>query len=317
MSVVSQFTQFRENSADYSLFHFCSQIGPIIALGSYSILEQKNDRPPLDESTAFAALSVLSLLDGPFSDLLSAVEHFQTLSDCFGRVQSQIRKQETRQPQTPNVDDMDCMTSRAATYCEFGIEKEQKKNSHEQQQTDHPLEFVASLKNANIHSVSKDSVIVHNITLDFPKGQITMITGPVGCGKSTLLKALIGEAEISQDSFFSTWSTAAYCPQSPWITRGTIRDNIVGMSTWDPVWYQTVTYACDLVKDLEYLPDGDLTLTGNRGNNLSGGQQTRVVSMIILKVLSIKDYSEPGSSSVLSQSRSCPRRCSKGLGSCY
>ena len=221
-------------------------------------------------------------------------------------MQDQIYKQENQQLQTTNAKDISCMISQAAICCKSGSAKEQETSKHEQQQTNHSSGLVASLKNANIHSVSNDNVILHNITLDFPKGQTTVITGPVGCGKSSLLKALIGEAEISQGSFFSTWSSVAYCPQSPWITRGTVRDNIVGMSAWDPAWYETVKYACDLMKDLEDLPDGDLTLTGNRGSNLSGGQQTRVVSTILLTVLSAKDCSEPGSSPVLSQSRPCP-----------
>lgn len=37
-----------------------------------------------------------------------------------------------------------------------------------------------------------------------------------------------------------------------------------------------VTLCCLSVQDLELLPDGDLTLIGDRGATLSGGQKARV-----------------------------------------
>ena len=107
-----------------------------------------------------------------------------------------------------------------------------------------------------------------------------MVTGPVGCGKSTLLKLLLGELPEISGSIITSFAKAAYCPQAPWITWGTIKDNIVGMSKWDKPWYNTVVRACALVADLESLPDGDQTKTGTRGSRLSGGQKIRVVSLL-------------------------------------
>ena len=37
-----------------------------------------------------------------------------------------------------------------------------------------------------------------------------------------------------------------------------------------------VIHACALETDLDLMPDGDLTLIGERGGNLSGGQKQRV-----------------------------------------
>lgn len=37
-----------------------------------------------------------------------------------------------------------------------------------------------------------DADVLHDVTLSFPEGAVTILAGPNGCGKSTLLKALVG-----------------------------------------------------------------------------------------------------------------------------
>ncbi|MEW5316893.1 MAG: hypothetical protein WDW38_008234 [Sanguina aurantia] len=68
----------------------------------------------------------------------------------------------------------------------------------------------------------------------------------------------------------------AYCCQVPWIMGGTVRENIVFGSAWDPAWYASVIGACDLGVDIAGLEAGDATELGERGINLSGGQKARV-----------------------------------------
>ncbi len=41
-------------------------------------------------------------------------------------------------------------------------------------------------------------------------------------------------------------------------------------------WYGRVLEACALLPDLQLLPYGDLTLVGDRGVTLSGGQKARI-----------------------------------------
>lgn len=66
-----------------------------------------------------------------------------------------------------------------------------------------------------------------------------------------------------------------YVPQTPWLQRGTIRDNIIWGSVFDEQWYKAVVYACALNDDLELL-GSDLTGIGENGRTLSGGQRARV-----------------------------------------
>jgi len=70
--------------------------------------------------------------------------------------------------------------------------------------------------------------------------------------------------------------TIAYVPQTAWIQSGTLRDNILFGSAMDELRYQETLGRCSLVKDLQLLPYGDMTVIGERGVNLSGGQKQRV-----------------------------------------
>ena len=56
----------------------------------------------------------------------------------------------------------------------------------------------------------------------------------------------------------------------------TIRDNILFGKEFDKKLYTETLVACQLVRDLEILPAGDMTEIGEKGINLSGGQKARI-----------------------------------------
>lgn len=112
-------------------------------------------------------------------------------------------------------------------------------------------------------------------------GRIMAIIGPVGSGKSTLLESMLGETIAEPTIRNRNPIPTAYCSQQPWLEHRTIRANIIGMSPLDEQWYGTVTDACGLTYDLEQMEKGDGTLIGSKGLNLSGGQQHRIVSVIV------------------------------------
>ncbi|KAJ6082006.1 hypothetical protein N7499_006880 [Penicillium canescens] len=121
-----------------------------------------------------------------------------------------------------------------------------------------------------------DEPVLKDLNIDIQVSKITMIVGPVGCGKSTFLKTLMGEIPECSGSISTNFTNAAYCNQSPWITFGTLQENIVGASPWDRTRYDRVIQSCALQVDLQQLPMGDQTKVGVRGSRLSGGQQMRV-----------------------------------------
>jgi ABC-type multidrug transport system ATPase subunit len=60
------------------------------------------------------------------------------------------------------------------------------------------------------------------------------------------------------------------------LPNGSIRDNIIGFSPFDPVRYAEVITATALTVDLGLLPQGDDTNVGSDGITLSGGQKQRI-----------------------------------------
>ena len=58
--------------------------------------------------------------------------------------------------------------------------------------------------------------------------------------------------------------------QEPWLMSGSVRENILFMSDFEPEWYNRVVRACCLRPDFEQFDQGDETLVGQEGIALSG-----------------------------------------------
>ena len=105
--------------------------------------------------------------------------------------------------------------------------------------------------------------------------QLIFLTGAVGAGKSTLLLTLCSEISQYQGSVKVNGSVA-YSAQEAWVFSGSIRDNILVGSEFENDRYWKVLNVCGLIPDLELFSESDLTLVGERGITLSGGQKARV-----------------------------------------
>jgi ABC-type transport system involved in cytochrome bd biosynthesis fused ATPase/permease subunit len=109
-----------------------------------------------------------------------------------------------------------------------------------------------------------------------------MIVGPVGCGKSSLLQGLLGEIPSSKGIVYVERSRIAFVGQIPWIQNSSIRNNIIGISSFEPEWYAAVVHACAFDTDIEAFSEGDNTKVGSAGIALSGGQRLRIVSWLMV-----------------------------------
>ena len=67
----------------------------------------------------------------------------------------------------------------------------------------------------------------------------------------------------------------AWCSR-PWIINATIKDNILFGLPYEERRYRKVIAACSLLDDIKLFTHGDMTMIGERGINLSGGQQARI-----------------------------------------
>uniref|UniRef100_A0A3B4GJ00 Multidrug resistance-associated protein 4 n=1 Tax=Pundamilia nyererei TaxID=303518 RepID=A0A3B4GJ00_9CICH len=122
---------------------------------------------------------------------------------------------------------------------------------------------------------SLDAPSLQNVSITAKSHQLLTVIGPVGAGKSSLLSAILGELPHDTGTL-KVKGQLTYASQQPWVFPGTIRSNILFGRELNPKKYEQVLRACALKKDLEMFPDGDLTLIGDRGATLSGGQKARV-----------------------------------------
>jgi len=140
-------------------------------------------------------------------------------------------------------------------------------------ESDHSL---VSIEGASFRWTSKDKQFdLQEIDVSLDQPSLTMVVGPIGAGKSALVNAIIeempcilGELKVS--------GSIGYAPQVPWIFNASLRENILFNRKFDENWYNLVIEACCLRTDLKLLPQQDLTMIGERGVNLSGGQKARV-----------------------------------------
>lgn len=117
---------------------------------------------------------------------------------------------------------------------------------------------------------------LRNINITVPYGSFLGIAGPVGAGKSSILQILLGELPLTAGSLDLGGARLSYAAQEPWLFVASVRQNILFGQPFDKEKYKKVTKACALLRDFELLPKGDLTMVGERGISLSGGQRARI-----------------------------------------
>ncbi|CAF4035454.1 unnamed protein product [Rotaria sp. Silwood2] len=121
-----------------------------------------------------------------------------------------------------------------------------------------------------------ETTCLANLTINIDRGTLVGIAGPVGAGKSSLLCAILGEMTLKSGNS-RVFGSFAYASQSPWIFADTIRANILLGKPFDEQRYTNVIQACCLDVDLLAVGEfGDLTIVGEKGVNVSGGQKARI-----------------------------------------
>ncbi|KAF8979257.1 hypothetical protein BGZ46_005664 [Entomortierella lignicola] len=128
-----------------------------------------------------------------------------------------------------------------------------------------------------------------DLNLEFPVGELSVITGPTGSGKTSLLLSLLGEINPVKGQAFlprrdshdinpvtGLTNGIAYVAQQAWLQNNTVRNNILFGSPFEQRRYDQVIEMCALSRDFEILEHGDETEIGERGITLSGGQKQRI-----------------------------------------
>lgn len=254
-----------------------ANLGPIF-LASVALSVHALERGNLLPSVAFASLSLFDNLHDVFRSLPFMVSNMRESWVSCQRIQRYLDEPEQRLTAVPH--DTIFMENASLTW---------PSNSN----TPHPPIRGFELS---------------NVSLAFPKAQLSIITGETGSGKSLLIAAILGEATVEAQRFgrpasetadsqsagkSTTAEHIALVSQPPWIENTTLRDNILFGYPFDEARYRKTLFACALDEDLNALPDGDLTKAGIKGANLSGGQKWRLALARALyspaKVLVLED----------------------------
>ncbi|GJQ86453.1 hypothetical protein Trydic_g10360 [Trypoxylus dichotomus] len=114
-----------------------------------------------------------------------------------------------------------------------------------------------------------------DVSLSVKSNQLVVIIGYVGSGKTSLLHVILKELPLISGNLEIS-GVISYASQEAWLFEGSLRDNILFGQPYNEKKYLTVIRACALERDFSLLQYGDLTIAGERGVTLSGGQRARI-----------------------------------------
>ena len=156
-----------------------------------------------------------------------------------------------------------------------------------------PIEFEKFIKlnSASFRYTEKTPWVLHDITLEIPKGARVGFMGTTGSGKSTLLDILmallppgkgnlvIDESTISEQNIRNWQSHIAHVPQAIFLADTTVAENIALGIPAEQIDYPRVVRAAQqaqVSKTIEAWEKGYNMFVGERGVRLSGGQRQRI-----------------------------------------
>jgi ATP-binding cassette subfamily B protein len=157
-----------------------------------------------------------------------------------------------------------------------------------------------NIQQVNLENISfrfpGQRLLMDNINLTIEKGKVVSIIGESGCGKSTLAnillkfyspesgKILYNDGIVTDDISVNVWrSRVAIIPQEVHIFNGTILQNLITDVTEETV-KELVSSVSEygLGSFIDSFPSGLLTLIGEEGINLSGGQKQLLAFIRVL-----------------------------------
>lgn len=170
-------------------------------------------------------------------------------------------------------DDEALLDERSETSTQDTTATDTEKTQDEKSQEGAAGQILATALESQSHKTQR----LHIDSLIVERDQLVCIVGPVAAGKSSIFKALMGDMQPLQvRNCQVNTPSLAYASQSAWLLSETVRENIVFGRPFDHAWYQQVLSRCCLHRDLELLPEGDMTVVGEMGVSLSGGQKQRI-----------------------------------------
>lgn len=218
----------------------------------------------LDASKIFTSLSLMLLLAMPLSQIFQFTPQLMSAVACLGRIQAYLERE-------------DRLDYRQVASVPDSADSKSEKTSGDLSDLQPRESNVLTIRDGAF-GWEAGKMVLQNINMQVPNASLTIVVGPVGSGKSTLCRSLLGEVSYNEGTVMLAKPTShvGFCDQTAFLFNGTIRENIIGFSSFDSERYASVIHATALSFDLTTLPDGDKTNIGSDGITLSGGQKQRV-----------------------------------------
>lgn len=154
------------------------------------------------------------------------------------------------------------------------------------------------------------NAVIRDLSFSIPKGRMTAIVGPTGAGKTTIINLLLRFYDSSPGEIFldskdirvfdlaSLRRHIAFVSQDTLLLHDTLRGNITyGIENVSDERLQQTMERARLAEFVQGLPEGLMTLIGDRGVKLSGGEKQRVaIARALLKDADILFLDEATSS---------------------
>jgi ATP-binding cassette subfamily C (CFTR/MRP) protein 1 len=117
-----------------------------------------------------------------------------------------------------------------------------------------------------------------NLNISVERGELVAVIGKSGSGKTSLLMSLINEIPFTENPNmkFAINPDISLVTQKPWIRNDTLKANVLFGASYHGLFYEEAIRQAALESDLELLPEKDMTVIGDKGANISGGQKARI-----------------------------------------
>lgn len=168
-------------------------------------------------------------------------------------------------------------------------------------------------------------LVLKEISLLIPQGQMVAVVGPTGAGKSTLAQLLLGlypphsgkmfwdGVDLSQIDGTALRRAVSFVPQRPFLFQTSIRDNITFGQQVPQDRVEEVARLAHAHEFIQELPQGYDTVLGEQGKTLSGGQLQRLaIARALLRPASLLVLDE-ATSSLDAVSEAAIKRALEGL----
>ncbi|KAJ6615389.1 multidrug resistance-associated ABC transporter [Mycena sp. CBHHK59/15] len=253
----------------------------------------------LTVGTAFTAIALFSMIRSPLNTVPTYIVQIIQARACLDRIavylaedevteQVSSLKHDLSEPHLPGSED-EGLGIQNASFKWNEIEDPEKPKGREPSlsSVSSSVDDVSTVVDEENEGLRDRRFELRDISVLFPEGKLSVITGPTASGKTALLMALLGEMTMlpggriimSKNPTVDEYGNMhgiSYASQSPWLRHQSIRDNILFGYPYDEARYNEVIECCALRPDLDMLEDGDATEIGIKGVSLSGGQKARV-----------------------------------------